>query len=35
MRNQDIVVFCLRRLQTELGDVRLDQIGKKQMREQR
>jgi hypothetical protein len=27
--------FCRRGLETELGDMRLDQVGKKQMREQR
>ena len=35
MRNPDLVVFCRRGLETELGDMRLDQVGKKQMREQR
>jgi hypothetical protein len=35
MRNPDLVVFFRRGLETELGDMRLDQVGKKQMREQR
>lgn len=33
--NLDLVLFCRRGLETELGDMRLDQVGKKQMREQR
>ena len=35
MRNPDLILFCRRGLETELGDMRLDQVGKKQMREQR
>jgi hypothetical protein len=35
MRDPDHVVFFRRGLETELGDMRLDQVGKKQMREQR
>jgi hypothetical protein len=35
MRDPDLILFCHRGLETELGDVRLDQVGKKQMREQR
>jgi hypothetical protein len=35
MRDPDPVVFFRRGLETELGDMRLDQVGKKQMREQR
>ena len=33
MRNQDVFVFCFRRLQPELRDMRFDQVGQKQMRE--
>src|SRR5437016_14348486 len=33
--NLDLVLFCRRGLETELGDMLLDQVGKKQMREQR
>jgi hypothetical protein len=35
MRTPDLFLFCRRGLETELGDMRLDQVGKKQMREQR
>jgi hypothetical protein len=35
MRIPDLILFCRRGLETELGDMRLDQVGKKQMREQR
>lgn len=35
MWNPDLVVLFRRGLETELGDMRLDQVGKKQMREQR
>ena len=35
MRILDIVPFCRRGLETKLGDMRLDQVGKKQMWEQR
>src|SRR6267378_4475968 len=35
MRNPVLFLFCRRGLETELGDMRLDQVGKKQMREQR
>src|SRR4029077_14826985 len=34
MRNHDILVFCLRGLETEFGNMHLDQIGKKQVRKQ-
>src|SRR5258705_6352938 len=35
MRDPVLFLFCRRGLETELGDMRLDQVGKKQMREQR
>src|SRR5439155_26978749 len=35
MRNQDILVFCLHGLETEFGNMHLDQIRKKQVRKQR
>ena len=35
MRRPVLFVFCRRGFETELGDMRLDQVGKKQMREQR
>ena len=35
MRHPVLVLFCRRGFETELGDMRLDQVGKKQMREQR
>jgi len=35
MRHSVLVLFCRRGFETELGDMRLDQVGKKQMREQR
>jgi hypothetical protein len=35
MRTPDLILFCRRGLETELGDMRLDQVGKKQMRKQR
>jgi len=35
MRTPGLVLFCRRGLETELGDMLLDQVGKKQMREQR
>ena len=35
MRRPVLFLFCRRGFETELGDVRLDQVGKKQMREQR
>ncbi len=35
MRSQEIIVLSFRRWQAELIDMRLDQIGKNQMREQR
>src|SRR4029077_17174761 len=35
LRNPDHVIFFRCGLETELGDMRLDQVGKKQMREQR
>jgi hypothetical protein len=34
MRNPDLIRFCRRALKTELSDMRLDQVGKQQMREQ-
>jgi len=33
--NPDLILFCRCRLETELGDMLLDQVGKKQMRQQR
>ena len=35
MRDPVLFLFCRRGFETELGDMRLDQVGKKQMREQR
>src|SRR6266513_1049156 len=35
MRPPVLFLFCRRGFETELGDMRLDQVGKKQMREQR
>ena len=35
MRTPELIRSCSRRLETELADMRLDQVGKKQMREQR
>ena len=35
MRHPVLFLFCRRGFETELGDMCLDQIGKKQMREQR
>jgi len=35
MRTPDLILYCHRGFETELGDMRLDQVGKKQMREQR
>ena len=35
MRHPVLFPFCRRGFETELGDMRLDQVGKKQMREQR
>src|SRR6266513_5879396 len=35
MRNQDILVFCFQGLETEFGNMHLDQIRKKQVRKQR
>jgi len=35
MRHPVLFLFCRRGFETELGDMRLDQVGKKQMREQR
>jgi len=35
MRTPGLVLFCRRGLETELGDMLLDQVGKKQMRQQR
>ena len=35
MRHPVLFLFCRRGFEAELGDMRLDQVGKKQMREQR